>query len=453
MHDSEARNLLYFNTSAKPPFMLGEMKDAGWNVKLANNIPDAQNVILKYKPYVAIAQFDDSNGCLPAPVENFFHNIDHVEWVALIPKTCMKKNNFKQVISAFFFDFHTSPPEADKLLVTLGHACGMAAMKRHNLDMDDESTSGQDEMVGASPQMLELFRNIRKVAGIDAPVLITGESGTGKELAALALHERSNRHQMPFVAVNCGSLPSGLIQSELFGHEKGSFTGASQRKIGRIEAASGGTIFLDEIGDLPLELQVNLLRFLQEKTIERVGGTAKIHVDVRVLAATHVDLEAAVKEGRFREDLYYRLNVLKIQTPALRDRQGDIEVLAKYFFDKFSHEKRRNVKGFSLSALQLMNRYPWPGNVRELISRVRRAMVMCEGRLISPEDLDLDRRESKRLVTTMTLEAARGKAEMEAIRNALQKNNGNLTSASRELGVSRVTLYRLMEKYGLAFKP
>jgi transcriptional regulator with PAS, ATPase and Fis domain len=289
------------------------------------------------------------------------------------------------------------------------------------------------------------------VAGVDAPVLITGESGTGKELAALALHERSSRKDKPFVAVNCGALPNGLIQSELFGHEKGAFTGASQRKIGRIEAAAGGTIFLDEIGDLPLELQVNLLRFLQEKTIERVGGTTSIPVDVRVLAATHVDLEAAVAEGKFREDLYYRLNVLKINTPPLRDRQGDIEVLAKYFFEIFSHEKRRNVKGFSPAALQLMNRYNWPGNVRELISRVRRAMVMCERRLITPKDLDLDKRESQRLVTT--LEAARSNAELEAIRNALQKNNSNLTDSARELGVSRVTLYRLIQKNGLACKP
>jgi len=451
-NNDEYRNLLYFNASAEPPILVDEINAAGWNVKLAEDVHNAQNALVKHSPRVAIAKFDGSNDCLSGPVENFFRNADHVEWVALIPKTCMNKSHVKQIISESFYDFHTLPPATEQLLATLGHAHGMAAMRRSNPGKD-ETESSEDEMVGASPQMLDLFKNIRKVAGVDAPVLITGESGTGKELAALALHERSSRSKKPFVAVNCGALPGGLIQSELFGHEKGAFTGASQRKIGRIEAAAGGTIFLDEIGDLPLELQVNLLRFLQEKTIERVGGTEKIHVDVRVLAATHVDLETAVKEGRFREDLYYRLNVLKIKTPALRDRQGDIEVLAKYFFDKFSDEKRRNVKGFSPSALQLMNRYPWPGNVRELISRVRRAMVMCERRLIAPEDLDLDRRQGKRLITTLTLEAARSTAEMEVIRNALQKNKGNLTLASRELGVSRITLYRLMEKYSLVFKP
>lgn len=443
----ENRNLLYFNSSDKPPVLVGEMRDAGWDVKFTDNVDNAANIIDKYTPHVAIAQFDGLNGSLAAPVENLFRNVDRVEWVALLPKGCMSKSHIKQVVSESFYDFHTLPAAPERLLATLGHAYGMASMKWKDAIVDLDVTIGEDEMVGASPQMLELFRNIRKVAGVDAPVLITGESGTGKELAALALHERSSRRKMPFVPVNCGSLPSGLIQSELFGHEKGAFTGASQRKIGRIEAAAGGTIFLDEIGDFPLELQVNLLRFLQEKTIERVGGTTKIHVDVRVLAATHVDLEAAVKQGRFREDLYYRLNVLKIKTPALRDRQGDIEVLAKYFFEKFSNEKRRNVKGFSPSALQLMNRYPWPGNVRELISRVRRAMVMCENRLITPEDLDLDRRDGSRLVTT--LESARSAAEMEAIRNALQKNKGNLSLASRELGVSRATLYRLMEKYEL----
>ena len=453
MHDSKNRSLLYFNSSDRQPLLVSEINQAGWHVKLARDIQDAQNILFKYSPRVAIAQFDDSDHSLEVPTENFFRSTDRVEWVALLPKNHLNKSQIKQVLSESFYDFHTLPPATEKLLTTLGHAYGMASMRHDKLNPDHEPISNEDEMVGASPQMLDLFKSIRKVAGVDAPVLITGESGTGKELAALALHERSNRHNMPFVAVNCGALPGGLIQSELFGHEKGAFTGASQCKIGRIEAATGGTIFLDEIGDLPLDLQVNLLRFLQEKTIERVGGSTKIHVDVRVLAATHVDLETAVSEGRFREDLYYRLNVLNIRTPALRDRQGDIEVLAKYFFNKFSNEKGRNVKDFSPTALQLMTQYTWPGNVRELISRVRRAMVMCEGRLITPKDLDLDRRNNQRLIETVTLDTARSKAEMEAIRNALQKNNGNLTSASRELGVSRVTLYRLMEKYDLVFKP
>jgi DNA-binding NtrC family response regulator len=451
MYSKESRNLLYLNSSNTPSVMLNEMSDAGWNVKLASNLDSAANIIDKYSPQVAIAQFDGLKGSLATPVEDFFRHVNSLEWVALLPRECTNQGYVKQVVSESFFDFHTLPPSPDKFLATLGHAYGMASIRLDDADIDSPHDIFEDEMVGVSPQMLDLFRNIRKVASVDAPVLITGESGTGKELAALALHERSNRKNKPFVAVNCGALPNGLIQSELFGHEKGAFTGANQCKIGRIEAAAEGTIFLDEIGDLPLELQVNLLRFLQEKTIERVGSTEKINVNVRVIAATHVNLEAAVAEGRFREDLYYRLNVLKIRTPALRDRQGDIEVLAKYFFEKFSKEKRRNVKGFSPTAIQLMNRYTWPGNVRELISHVRRAMVMCEKRLIGPEDLDLNRRKSSRAI--VTLEAVRCAAEKEAILNQLQTSKSNLSEISQKLGVSRATLYRLIQKYGLNFKP
>lgn len=445
MNNNQSRSLLYFTAAGVPPVLTDEICDAGWNMQVAHDVDSALNIINKYSPQVAIAQFGDC--VIDRPVEHLFQNTDRVEWVALLPDSCMSKSSIKQVISESFYDFHTLPLSTDRLLATLGHAYGMASMKRDVSDLGKQYSHNDNEMVGASSQMLDLFKNIRKAAAVDAPVLISGESGTGKELAALALHERSSRKNMPFVAVNCGSLPAGLIQSELFGHEKGSFTGANQRKIGRIEAAAGGTIFLDEIGDLPFELQVNLLRFLQEKTIERVGGNEKIHVDVRVLAATHVNLEAAVAEGRFREDLYYRLNVLKIKVPALRDRPGDVEVLAKYYFDKFSHEKRRNVKGFSPTALQVMNRYAWPGNIRELMSRIRRAMVMCERRLITPECLDLDRRDGQRVVTT--LEEVRNVAEMEAVRNSIQKNNSNMTAVSRELGVSRATLYRLIEKYEL----
>jgi DNA-binding NtrC family response regulator len=303
-------------------------------------------------------------------------------------------------------------------------------------------------MVGTSPVMQALFRDIRKVGAVDAPVLIQGESGTGKELTALAIHARSRRAGAPFMAVNCGALPANLIQSELFGHEKGAFTGAHQRKIGRIEAAAGGTIFLDEIGDLSLDLQVNLLRFLQAKTIERVGGTQSLQVDVRVIAASHVDLERAVAEGRFREDLYYRLNVLHLRVPALRERESDIELLARFFFEKFAKEKNPQVRGFSQQALQVMNTYAWPGNVRELINRIRRAMVMCENRLIAPGDLGLERRGVKR--TIRTLGGARAAAEKEAIRYALQYARNNVSRAARELGISRVMLYRLKQKYGIA---
>lgn len=444
----EVRHLLYFNNTKQPATMLCEINEAGWDVKLAKDINSARHAVETYSPKVAIAHFDSLKDSFEPAIQQLFCSSSPMEWVAFVPKSYLESNWLKQVICDVFYDFHTLPVLPDKLLATLGHAYGMAVIKREvaakqsNLALSDE-----DEMVGSSPEMLMFFKCIRKAASVDAPVLITGESGTGKELAALAIHERSERAQEPFVAVNCGALPSGLIQSELFGHEKGAFTGANQRKIGRIESANGGTIFLDEIGDLPLDSQVNLLRFLQEKTIERVGGIGKIEVDVRVVAATHVDLEAAVADGRFREDLYYRLNVLRLKAPSLRDRQGDIELLAKFFFKKFSHEKRPNIRGFSTEALQVMSQYAWPGNVRELINRVRRAMVMCEHKLITPVDLGLDRREAERRV--ITLETARKVAEKDAIRQALVQNRNNLSEAARELEVSRVTLYRLIGKYGL----
>lgn len=292
--------------------------------------------------------------------------------------------------------------------------------------------------------MRQLFNQMEKIRGADTPVFLGGESGTGKELVSRLIHQHSPRRHAPFVTVNCGALPPTLIQSELFGHEKGAFTGAGERKMGKIEAAQGGTVFLDEIGDLPLELQANLLRFLQEKTIERIGSRQTLAIDARVIAATHVDLEEAVRQGRFREDLYYRLNVLYLKLPPLRERAGDVELLAEAFLKKFVRENRSRVKGFSQQALRIMNRHPWPGNVRELINRVQRAVVMCETPLITPADLDLERRLASRAL--LTLDEARQIAEAEAVRNSLMSNGNNISEAARQLGVSRVTLYRLMEK-------
>jgi len=295
--------------------------------------------------------------------------------------------------------------------------------------------------------MLGLFRSIRKVAGVDAPLLITGESGTGKEMIARAVHERSPRADGPFIAVNCGALPDNLIQSELFGYEKGAFTGATSRKIGRIEAAEGGTLFLDEIGDLPLDLQVNLLRFLQEKTIDRVGGTEPIAVDVRVVAATHVDLNEAIESDGFREDLYYRLNVLSLNSPPLRERGKDIELLAHYFFKLFISESPHKINGFTRRSLTAMSQYNWPGNVRELINRIRRAIVMCEGKMLTHHDLNLNNPRVQSML--LTLDEARTQAEKDILTTALDASHNNVSEASRVLGVSRVTMYRLMRKYHL----
>ena len=436
------RELLYLETTGQADSLVPKISSAGWDVCVARDTATAREIIDSHNIHVGLAQLDQSDDSSRQMLD-LWPISGHMEWVAMLSSSCLDSTKFARLITDYFYDYHTLPADIDRLLFSLGHAYGMATMTR-TIRQDEEKFSDY-EMVGASDVMQELFHAIRKIASVDAPVLITGESGVGKELAALALHERSSRAGGPFVAVNCGALPANLIQSELFGHERGSFTGAHQRKIGHIETAAGGTLFLDEIGDLPVELQINLLRFLQEKTIERVGGTQKIHVDVRIIAATHVDIERAVEEGRFREDLYYRLHVLTLQVPPLRERKNDIELMARFFFDKFSKEKRKNLKGFSQKALQAMMDHDWPGNVRELINRIRRAMVMSDKRLITPQDLGLHTTTSRRRM--VTLDEARGEAERVVIQHSLTRTRSNVSRAARELGISRVTLYRLMEKY------
>ncbi len=318
-------------------------------------------------------------------------------------------------------------------------------------DGDDPGLDEQEPyMVGSSPAMREVFNTIRKYAAVDAPVLVTGESGTGKELVAHAIHERSARADGPFVVINCGALPPTLIASELFGHEKGSFTGAHQRKIGRVETANGGTVFLDEIGDLPLEMQVHLLRFLQENTIDRIGGKAPITVDARIIAATNVKLAKAMQEGSFREDLFYRLNVLTLEVAPLRERGDDIDLLTMFFLRKFSKEIGRNIVGLRPDARQAITEYHWPGNIRELIARIRRAVVMAEGEWLTVGDLGVPNREPPhRVNVTMSLEQARRRAERDAICESLRRFNQNVKKTAEGLKISRPTLYRLMDTHSI----
>ncbi|MBC7906409.1 MAG: sigma-54-dependent Fis family transcriptional regulator [Rhodospirillaceae bacterium] len=312
--------------------------------------------------------------------------------------------------------------------------------------------SGDPPMVGASPALRRLQTTIGKVAITDAPVLITGESGTGKELAAVSIHKRSPRAMGPFVPINCAALPKALIASELFGHEKGAFTGADQRRIGRLQAADRGTVFLDEIGDLPMDLQAHLLRFLQESTIDRIGGVHPIKVDVRVVAATNVPLRKAVAEGRFREDLYFRLNVLTIEMPPLRERGEDIDPLVAHFVAKFCRDAGKTTRSLSPDAAALLRRYAWPGNIRELIATIRRAVVMADGDTIRPEDLALPAADDGNLTGLISLDAARRGAEESLIRQTLATHRHNVKRTAEHLGVSRVTLYRLLDKYGIAYR-
>ena len=365
------------------------------------------------------------------------------EWIAVLSPDTLQLKTVGDFVCEWFFDFHTLPFDVSRVQVTLGRAFGMARLRGRSTDPIE---SAGHELLGESRAIRDLRKLLGKLAPTESPVLIRGESGTGKELVARTLHRQSQRHARPFVAINCGAIPEHLIQSELFGHEKGAFTGAHQRKIGRIEAAHGGTLFLDEIGDLPLELQANLLRFLPEKHIERVGGSQPIPVDVRVLAATHVDLEAAIINGRFREDLYYRLNVLQVFTAPLRERHGDMAMLANHFARFYSQETGRRPRTFSEQALVAMGNHDWPGNVRELANRVRRGLVLAEGRQIESCDLGLETRQAPSLAMG-TLEDYKDRAERQALCDVLQRHSNNLSLAAKVLGVSRPTFYRLLHKH------
>jgi len=376
-------------------------------------------------------------------------SIKTVGWVALLLPEQLEDPTIRRLVRDFCFDYATIPAPGERILNALGHAYGMTALHdsaAREVGKGKGDGDAEGEMIGSCDAMLALFRAIRKVAATDAPVFISGESGTGKELTAVAIHGRSVRRDQPFVAINCGAIPPHLLQSELFGYERGAFTGANQRKIGRVEAANGGTLFLDEIGDLPLESQASLLRFLQERTIERLGGHESMPVDVRIVSATHVDMQSAMAEGRFRADLYHRLCVLQIDEPPLRERGKDIELLAREMLSRFEKDANRRLRGFAPDAIAAIHNYRWPGNVRELINRVRRAIVMAEGRLIGARDLELGEFTGG---IPMSLAQAREVGERKAIEMTLLRNRGRVGEAARELGVSRVTLYRILSAYSM----
>jgi len=339
---------------------------------------------------------------------------------------------------------------------------GQASLILQNALLLDQLKSDRDHMkeqletrrfgdiIGTSPVLLDVFRKVEKVAGTDISIMITGETGTGKELIARELHRRSGRGSGPFIVVNCGAIPENLMESELFGHVRGAFTGAVATRVGKFQAANGGTLFLDEIGELPLQLQVKLLRALQERTVTKVGDTKAERVDIRVLAATHRNLEEAIKSGQFREDLYYRLNVVNLHLPPLRDRGDDLAVLAKFLLDKYTKEFGSKVKGFTPNALIAINKYDWPGNVRQMENRIKKAIVLCDKTLIGPEDLDLS---PEAISPILTLTQAREEFQRRYILEVLERNNGNRTKTARDLGVDPRTIFRYLEREGDAPEP
>jgi DNA-binding NtrC family response regulator len=443
MNDTHERALIYVARNPDEA-LAGHLESRGWSISIARSPSEAVRATRSDIPSAGLVDTTRLTARDLAALEASLRQ-QQIGWIALANPERLDEPDVRRLIRNYCFDYVKLPVAHPTVDYLLGHAFGMVALC--DLDMvAGLAAAGEDEMVGTCEAMQQLFRTIRKVANTDASVFISGQSGTGKELTALAIHERSPRRKEPFVAINCGAIPHHLLQSELFGYERGAFTGAHQRKIGRVEAAHGGTLFLDEIGDLPLESQASLLRFLQEGKIERLGGRESVTVDVRVISATHVDLESAMREGQFRADLFHRLCVLRIDEPPLRARGKDIEILAHHILHKFKTDSTRKIRGFAPSAIEAMYSYGWPGNVREMINRVRRAIVMAEGKLITAEDLDLAQFTAQE---TTTLAQARDTAEKRAIEAALLRHRHRLNEAAMDLGISRVTLYRLMAAHGL----
>ena len=374
------------------------------------------------------------------------------------------RDNAMRAIGAGAYDFLSKPLDLEQLRLLLQRCVFVSELERGYRQLQDEERPGMFEgILGSNEKMEEVFKTVGKVAKATAPVLILGESGTGKEMVANAIHRRSPFKNKPFIAINCNAIPENLIESELFGYEKGSFTGANSQKIGLIETAAGGTLFLDEIGDLPPPVQVKMLRFLQEKRIQRVGGRQEIEVDARVLAATHVDLTTAIKEGRFREDLYFRLAVVVCKLPPLRERGDDVILLAQDFLKRFGKQNGRENLSFDPQALKAIARHPWPGNVRELQNRIQRAVIMADSRRITCEDLEIAPASAPgevgipfnagtRVDVSQAggLKEARETLERELVNQALERNDGNISAAAKELGVSRPTFYELMNKLGIS---
>jgi len=358
------------------------------------------------------------------------------------------RENAVKAIALGAYDFYQKPIDAEVLGLIVDRAFQLSELEAENRSLaNTKPKSPLDGVIAASPAMLEVCKTVEKVAPVDVTTLILGESGTGKELIARSLHSLSPRADKRFMAINCAAIPEALLESELFGYEKGAFTGASKRTLGKIECADGGTLMLDEIGDLPFSLQAKLLRFLQERVVERLGGREEIPVDVRVICATHQGLAELIEEGKFREDLYYRVSEITVNVPPVRERDGDAILLAKTFLNNYNEKHNKKTKGFSADALSAIDAYNWPGNVRELENKVKRAVIMSESNRITPEELGFDVVSDDSI--TLDLREVRDKAEQQAIQRALARTSENVSKAAEMLGVTRPTLYALMNKYGL----
>lgn len=438
------QRVVYF-TRDPAPGLLASFREREWDVEVIASVGELRQIA--HDGSLVGGLVDLSSVFEPRQVAELEASLamPNIDWVAMATAAQLDDASTRRLVRDYCFDYVTLPAANERIVDTVGHACGMISLGE---PVFVDTSTAEGEMIGTCDAMFAVFRTIRKIATNDAPVFISGESGTGKELTAAAIHARSPRRDAPFVAMNCGAIPAQLLQSELFGYGRGAFTGANQHRAGRVEAAHGGTLFLDAIGDLTFESQSSLLRFLQERTINRLGGNESIDVDVRIISATHVDMEAAIEDGRFCADLYHRLCVLRIDEPPLRARGKDIELLALYTLDRYRTDASHRLYGFAPDAITAMHRYDWPGNVRELINRVRRAIVRSESRTITADDLELS---GYATAVPVTLAQARETAERQAIELALLRHRGRPGDAARELSISRTTLYRLLTSHGMRY--
>ncbi len=419
-----------------------------YNVVIAQDRPSAIAAVRQYEPAVVLQDLGlppDEEG-----VEEGFKSVQEIMRLAPSTKIIVITGNHDyenavRAVALGAYDFYQKPINADTLNLIVERAYHIYELEKQNLRLREQRVSPLSGVIASDPQMLRVCRTIEKVAPTNVTCTLLGESGTGKEVFARAVHSLSPRSDKRFVAINCAAVPENLMESELFGYEKGAFTGAAKRTLGKVELAHDGTLFLDEIGDMPLPLQAKLLRFLQERVIERIGGREEIAVDVRVVCATNKNLEAMVANNTFREDLYYRICEMVVEIPPLRERQGDKILLARHFLEKFAAQQQRKISGFSAEATEAIEGYQWPGNIREMENKIKRAVIMCEGKYVTPMDLALTAPNE----LSINLRYVRQEAERIAIKQALSMTEGNYSAAAKLLGITRPTLYDLVKKYDI----
>lgn len=420
------------------------------DVEIAGNRSDAISLLRRHQPQVVILDL----GLPPDPGGATEGLATLNEILALSPETKViiatgndDRSHAVKAIAAGAYDFYLKPVDPEALSLTVQRAFHLYELEQENRKLAEQTNQAFHGIIFASPEMAKVCRTIEKVAPSDITTLILGASGTGKELMAKAIHQLSSRSNKKLVAINCAAIPENLLESELFGYEKGAFTGAARQTKGRIEYADGGTLFLDEIGDLPYPLQAKLLRFLQERVLERVGGREEIPIDARVICATHQNIQDLIQAGTFREDLYYRISEITVTIPPLAEREGDAIILAKAFLHQFAEQHNSKVKGFTSDALQAIENHPWPGNVREIESLIKRAVILSDGTNLSAEDLGL--KISEEAALPFNLKQVRDEAEKKAVLRALNHHQWNISQAARLLGITRPTLYTLMEKFDI----